>query len=129
MLLSGRLFRCEPLQSGCSGIGGITNLYELCVRRDIDTERRAEYLVDLANGEPGFLKFQTIGRHFGFVNLKSARVQYELFSSSRGLFDSQDSGALDGMLFENDFQVQVQMANPYELRIRIGMDVMSDTGK
>src|SRR5579863_4644605 len=129
MLLSGCLLRCEPLQGGCRWIRRITNLYELCVRRDIDAEWRAEDLIDFASGKPRFPILQSIGRHFGFVNLKSARVQYELFRLVRGLFDAEDRSPLDGVLLEDDFQIQIQMPNPYELGIRIGMNVVSDTGK
>jgi hypothetical protein len=44
-----------------------------------------------------------------------------------GLLDRQNGSSLDRLLLENDFKVQIQVADPNEFRIRVRMDVMGDT--
>src|SRR5579863_6584069 len=123
MLLSRRLLRRQPLQGCRCRVSGITNLYKLCVRRDIDAERRAKDLIGLANGETRFLIFHSIRRYFRFVDLKRAGIENELLHVASQLLDGQNGSSLDRLLLEYDFEVQIQMANLDEVRICIGMNV------
>ena len=44
------------------------------------------------------------------------------------LLNSKDGGALDGLLFEDDFEIQIQVTDLDALRICIRMYIMGDTG-